>query len=69
MGATRQFRSAGPMVLPPCTEAELARLRQAVKTSSKIKFLVKFFLKWPLLTVAKGFSSCIRFNHVRLFVV
>jgi len=42
MGATRQFRSAGPMVLPPCTEAELARLRQAVKTSSKIKFLAMY---------------------------
>ena len=42
MGATRQFRSAGPMVLPPCTEAELARLKQAVKTSSKIKFLAMY---------------------------
>jgi hypothetical protein len=30
------------MVLPPCTEAELARLRQAVKTSSKIKFLAMY---------------------------
>ena len=40
MGATRQFRSAGPMVLPPCTEAELARLRQAVsREGSKLKFL------------------------------
>lgn len=42
MGATRQFRSAGPMVLPPCTEAELARLRQAVKTNPKIKFLAMY---------------------------
>ena len=30
------------MVLPPCTEAELARLKQAVKTSSKIKFLAMY---------------------------
>ena len=42
MGATRQFRSAGPMVLPPCTEAELGRLRQAVQTNPKIKFLAMY---------------------------
>ena len=40
MGAkTRQFRSAGPMLLSNCTEAELKHLRQVVSANPKIKFL------------------------------
>jgi hypothetical protein len=42
MGAKRQFRSAGPMLVPNCTEAELCQLRQAVETSPKIKFLALY---------------------------
>jgi len=42
MGARRQFRSAGPMLVPNCTEAELHQLRQAVETSPKIKFLALY---------------------------
>ena len=39
MGATRQFRSAGPMLLPNCTEAELCQLRRVVSANPKVKFL------------------------------
>lgn len=37
---TLQFRSAGPMVLPDCTPAELSRVRSAVTMpDSKIKYV------------------------------
>lgn len=54
MGATRQFRSAGPMLLPNCTEAELCQLRQVVEACPKVKFLAFYPARRGVLVLAQA---------------